>query len=143
MRNAPNVYGKRYQDGWHGPCLEVGTQELRSQWGVSVSSVAKVSSISLHADALCKNFGRLTTDALRDRKGGAGNLALLSAVLRLVACSCGSRLGRNHHLHEQGPFLARLRSCAALKSARNGTGIAMTNLYRSPHMNQSAAILES
>src|ERR1035437_904348 len=34
-------------------------------------------------------------------------------------------------------FLARPRSCEALKSPRNATGIAMTNLHRSPPMNQS------
>src|ERR1035437_2216710 len=34
-------------------------------------------------------------------------------------------------------FLARPRSCDALKSPRNDTGIAMTNLHRSPPMNQS------
>src|SRR5476651_1678914 len=34
-------------------------------------------------------------------------------------------------------FLARVRSWDALKSPRNGTGIAMTNLHRSPPMNQS------
>src|ERR1019366_2400558 len=34
-------------------------------------------------------------------------------------------------------FLARPRSCDALKSPRNATGIAMTNLHRSPPMNQS------
>src|SRR5260370_40508524 len=33
--------------------------------------------------------------------------------------------------------LARRRSCEALKSPRNATGIAMTNLHRSPPMNQS------
>src|ERR1035437_8392370 len=34
-------------------------------------------------------------------------------------------------------FLARPRSCEALKSPRNATGIAMTNLHRSPPMNES------
>src|ERR1017187_5327068 len=34
-------------------------------------------------------------------------------------------------------FLARPRSCDALKSPRNATGIAMTNLHRSPPLNQS------
>src|SRR5580698_3310262 len=34
-------------------------------------------------------------------------------------------------------FLARARSWDALKSPRNDTGIAMTNLHRSPPMNQS------
>src|SRR6202795_3373985 len=34
-------------------------------------------------------------------------------------------------------FLARPRSCEALKSPRNATGIDMTNLHRSPPMNQS------
>src|SRR5260370_30477653 len=34
-------------------------------------------------------------------------------------------------------FPARPRSCEALKSPRNATGIAMTNLHRSPPMNQS------
>src|SRR5450631_3101709 len=34
-------------------------------------------------------------------------------------------------------FLASARSCDALKSPRNATGIDMTNLHRSPPMNQS------
>src|ERR1700678_3781194 len=34
-------------------------------------------------------------------------------------------------------FLAKARSWDALKSPRNDTGIAMTNLHRSPPMNQS------
>src|SRR5271156_1023992 len=34
-------------------------------------------------------------------------------------------------------FLASARSSHALKSPRNDTGIAMTNLHRSPPMNQS------
>src|ERR1035437_10191790 len=34
-------------------------------------------------------------------------------------------------------FLARPRSCDALKSPRNATGIVMTNLHRSPPLNQS------
>src|SRR5260370_19839312 len=34
-------------------------------------------------------------------------------------------------------FPARPRSCEAWKSRRNATGIAMTNLHRSPPMNQS------
>src|ERR1039457_1114075 len=34
-------------------------------------------------------------------------------------------------------FLASARSCDALKSPRNDTGIDMTNLHRSPPMNQS------
>ncbi|WP_424172784.1 hypothetical protein, partial [Bradyrhizobium sp.] len=34
-------------------------------------------------------------------------------------------------------FLATARSCDALKSPRNDTAIAMTNLHRSPPMNQS------
>src|SRR5664279_4949758 len=34
-------------------------------------------------------------------------------------------------------FLARPRSCDALKSPRNATGIVMTNLHRSPPVNQS------
>src|ERR1700690_62832 len=34
-------------------------------------------------------------------------------------------------------FLAKARSLDALKSPRNDTGIAMTNLHRSPPMNQS------
>src|SRR5450759_1499819 len=34
-------------------------------------------------------------------------------------------------------FLASTRSCDALKSPRNDTGIDMTNLHRSPPMNQS------
>src|SRR5471030_2150334 len=39
-------------------------------------------------------------------------------------------------------FLASARSCDALKSPRNDTGIAMTNLHRSPPMNQSETDLE-
>src|ERR1700722_17566777 len=34
-------------------------------------------------------------------------------------------------------FLARPRSCDALKSPRNATGIVMTNLHRSSPLNQS------
>src|SRR5450631_65416 len=34
-------------------------------------------------------------------------------------------------------FLASARSCDALKSPRNDTGMDMTNLHRSPPMNQS------
>src|SRR5450759_4141153 len=34
-------------------------------------------------------------------------------------------------------FLARPRSCDALKSPRNATAIVMTNLHRSPPVNQS------
>src|ERR1700722_11129908 len=34
-------------------------------------------------------------------------------------------------------FLARPRSCDALKSPRNATGIVMTNLHRSSRLNQS------